>query len=197
MNHRRLRACTALLCLAVALPSGCVRRERPAPPEEPRPIAVSLPVPPARGIPPVQPGLVTELERRGLEATQVKGGVLVYLPAVYQFAFDRSTIEAKTRAVLRDLATLLLDDLHAGRRIIVEGHADAIGDTDYNRELSSRRAEAVIVELVAAGVPRARLAKRALGEANPVAPNTHADGRDNPEGRAKNRRVALLIQDPS
>jgi outer membrane protein OmpA-like peptidoglycan-associated protein len=32
------------------------------------------------------------------------------------------------------------------------------------------------------------------GEAKPVAPNTHPDGSDNPEGRQKNRRVELTVK---
>lgn len=32
-----------------------------------------------------------------------------------------------------------------------------------------------------------------LGAANPVAPNANDDGSDNPEGRAKNRRVEIIV----
>jgi len=32
------------------------------------------------------------------------------------------------------------------------------------------------------------------GAANPVAPNSHPDGSDNPDGRALNRRVSLSFQ---
>lgn len=32
------------------------------------------------------------------------------------------------------------------------------------------------------------------GESRPIAPNTNPDGSDNPEGRAKNRRTELNVQ---
>ena len=34
---------------------------------------------------------------------------------------------------------------------------------------------------------------KGFGKANPVAPNTHPDGSDNPEDRARNRRVEIII----
>ncbi|WP_156462905.1 hypothetical protein [Methylobacterium sp. Leaf93] len=34
----------------------------------------------------------------------------------------------------------------------------------------------------------------AAGKTMPVAPNAHPDGRDNPAGRQRNRRVAFLIK---
>ncbi len=39
------------------------------------------------------------------------------------------------------------------------------------------------------GVPRSKMAVSSDGELNPVAPNTLPNGKDNPEGRALNRRV--------
>jgi outer membrane protein OmpA-like peptidoglycan-associated protein len=38
------------------------------------------------------------------------------------------------------------------------------------------------------------MATKGFGAAHPVAPNTHPDGSDNPEGRQQNRRVELLIK---
>ena len=32
------------------------------------------------------------------------------------------------------------------------------------------------------------------GESRPIAPNTNEDGSDNPEGRARNRRTELNVQ---
>ena len=58
---------------------------------------------------------------------------------------------------------------------------------------SKRRAEAVAHYLEKHGVARDRLTIVALGEDRPVAPNANLDGSDNPEGRAKNRRVDLTV----
>jgi outer membrane protein OmpA-like peptidoglycan-associated protein len=49
--------------------------------------------------------------------------------------------------------------------------------------------------LEAGGVAAARLSSRAYGKDRPLEPN-RVDGRDNPDGRARNRRVALVIENP-
>ena len=180
------------VALLATLASGCAPRPVAAPPSP----AVALPVPPPRAIPTSNPTLVRELTRRGLDAREVAEGVVVYLPTVYLFAFDRAEIEAAATSQLREIAAMVNEAPLAGRRIVVEGHADGVGGRDYNMELSERRADAVIAALVEAGVSRARLTRRAFGPDRPIEPNRRPDGGDNPEGRARNRRVALLIENP-
>ena len=72
---------------------------------------------------------------------------------------------------------------------------DAIGSQAYNQRLSQLRAESVADALVSAGVNRRRLHARGFGKSRPVAPNT-VHGRDDPQGRAKNRRVEVIIENP-
>jgi len=43
-----------------------------------------------------------------------------------------------------------------------------------------------------AQVPGATIATRGLGKTKPVAANTKPDGSDDPEGRARNRRVEIV-----
>ena len=81
-----------------------------------------------------------------------------------------------------------------GRRITLEGHADSIGTVAYNLDLSRRRAASVAQELVARGVVRDRLTVEGFGKQRPVSPNTTPDGKDNPAGRALNRRVEAVVQ---
>jgi len=81
----------------------------------------------------------------------------------------------------------------ATRRITLEGHTDAIGTEVYNLDLSRRRADGVAQELVARGVQRDRLSAEGFGKQRPVAPNTLPGGRDNPAGRALNRRVEAVL----
>ena len=76
--------------------------------------------------------------------------------------------------------------------IRVIGHTDSIGSDVANDALSLRRAEAVQAWLMQAGVPAAVITTEGMGRRQPVAPNTYPDGRDNPEGRARNRRVELI-----
>ncbi|MDF2483808.1 MAG: hypothetical protein K0R79_4165 [Stenotrophomonas indicatrix] len=77
----------------------------------------------------------------------------------------------------------------------VPGHTDSKGTDAYNQKLSERRATAVYNYLTKNGVDAGRLAGPiGYGESRPIAPNTNPDGSDNPEGRAKNRRTELNVQ---
>ncbi len=75
-------------------------------------------------------------------------------------------------------------------QVTIEGHTDSIGSDGYNLRLSERRAKAVKMYLVARGVEGSRLDTLGKGESEPVADNSK-DGKDNPEGRAMNRRAEL------
>jgi outer membrane protein OmpA-like peptidoglycan-associated protein len=176
---------------AAVLLSGCASKTKPT-----EPVPGNVPAAPARDVPAANRELVSEFTRRGIDAHEAEEGVVIYLPTVYLFAFNSAAVEAEARKQLQQIADLLNDQFLTGRRIIVEGHADAIGSDAYNRALSEKRAEAVIAELVASGVAQARLTKQAFGRERPLEPNKRPDGSDNPEGRARNRRVALIVENP-
>jgi outer membrane protein OmpA-like peptidoglycan-associated protein len=195
--HRLSHRLAALLLLSVALTAGaCAKKQKP--PEPAPPVEVNPPAPPPRPMPTaLNRKLLEEVKKTGLEAREVDEGVIIYLPTVFLFEFDKSVVSEDAKKQLHDVGKLLLSDVAANRHVVVEGHADAIGTRAYNRALSDRRAVAVIQELVAAGVKNARISKRVFGEDKPLEPNRRPDGTDNPEGRAKNRRVALLIENPT
>ena len=73
------------------------------------------------------------------------------------------------------------------QRVRVEGHTDNVGDSQYNRELSQRRAEAVSAWLVEHRIDRSRLQSAGVGEARPIDTNATEAGRHN------NRRVEFHI----
>jgi outer membrane protein OmpA-like peptidoglycan-associated protein len=76
----------------------------------------------------------------------------------------------------------------------IEGHTDALGTDEHNTELSRERAEAVVNWLVEeADVDPARLQAAGKGKTEPVAPDANPDGTDNPQGRAENRRVEIVL----
>jgi outer membrane protein OmpA-like peptidoglycan-associated protein len=131
---------------------------------------------------------------RGLDAREEGDGVVLYLPTVYLFAFGKSDVDAPAQTQLREIAALLVEPMLAGRTVTVEGHADGVGSRRYNQSLSEARARAVIAVLEAGGVARDRLHSRAYGKDRPLEPNRTAGGDDNPDGRARNRRVALVIE---
>ncbi|MGI8513954.1 MAG: OmpA family protein, partial [Acidimicrobiia bacterium] len=69
-----------------------------------------------------------------------------------------------------------------------DGHTDDQGPEDFNRDLSLRRAQAVLDYMVAAGLPAANLSPEGFGESRPIADN------GTEEGRAKNRRIEFTLE---
>ena len=104
------------------------------------------------------------------------------------FAFNSAEIEPAARPVLNQAAELLKEN--PGVDVRVEGHTDAIGSDEYNRELSVRRAEAVYRYLVNRGVDPERFTVEGFGKTRPIASN------DTESGRAQNRRVELIPSSP-
>jgi len=72
-------------------------------------------------------------------------------------------------------------------RVTVLGHTDASGSAQANTALSQERALNVVKALTSAGVNPGQLSAIAIGDAQPIAPNSTA------AGRALNRRVEFLI----
>ena len=102
------------------------------------------------------------------------------------FAFDSAELTAEDKAELDRLAEVLMRpelDFVAGE---IVGHTDSVGDAAFNMQLSKRRADAVASHLKSRGVVLGdRFATRGMGEDNPIADNSTADG------RAQNRRVTI------
>lgn len=109
------------------------------------------------------------------------------------FAYDKATLGADAKAVLAEAIEIL--QRHPALKVQVAGHTDSRGDASYNQALSERRAKAVYDYLVANGIDKARLiGPVGFGESRPIVPNQKPDGSDDPDGRAKNRRTELNIQ---
>jgi OOP family OmpA-OmpF porin len=86
--------------------------------------------------------------------------------------------------------------LRLGGPITIWGHSDSSGSDAANLIASRRRAEATRNYLLKKGIAADRISVIALGEARPVAPNRNLDGSDDPEGRARNRRVEIKVNVP-
>lgn len=137
--------------------------------------------------------LIEELKKRNLDVRETSRGVVVNLPDVL-FAFNKSDLTGDARAKIRDIAEVLESGRVQNRQVSIEGHTDSIGSDEYNQRLSERRAESVASALDREGVPQSRMQARGFGKKYPIAPNKNSDGSDNPEGRAKNRRVEVIIE---
>ena len=103
--------------------------------------------------------------------------------AVVHFDHNSADIAASYRALLAETAKGMSD---TPSPIVVSGHTDSTGTSEYNRNLSMNRAAAVKEYLVEhGGVSSGRITVKAYGEEMPVASN------DTDEGRAANRRVEI------
>ena len=108
------------------------------------------------------------------------------------FDFDKSNIRNADEAELKKAIDFVRK--YPGAKVELEGHTDSKGTEQYNQKLSERRAEAVRQYLIKEdAVDKAMISATGYGELRPVAPNETQDGKDNPEGRAENRRVEVLI----
>ncbi|MGI9236084.1 MAG: OmpA family protein [Woeseiaceae bacterium] len=106
--------------------------------------------------------------------------------ATVRFETNSATIDQGNEALLGQLAALAQS---CPGSLTVEGHTDSRGDADMNTALSLARASAVRDALAGLGVDAGRVTATGLGAAQPIADNTTA------EGRAKNRRIAIIINE--
>lgn len=107
------------------------------------------------------------------------------------FGFDSTDIKPEAAAELDKLVQLLIDNPEI--KIEMGSHTDSFGTSDYNIDLSRRRAESTTRYLISKGIAPDRLTAKGYGETEPIAPNSNPDGTDNPEGRDKNRRTEFKI----
>ncbi|MHA7855181.1 OmpA family protein [Marinobacter shengliensis] len=104
-----------------------------------------------------------------------------------QFPTNSSVIDATFDNEIRRVADFMAE--YPETTVEIAGHSDSIGDAEYNRFLSQRRAEAVANRLTTVlGVDPDRVSAMGYGEAEPIASN------DTAAGRAQNRRVEARIQ---
>jgi OOP family OmpA-OmpF porin len=101
-----------------------------------------------------------------------------------QFEYDSATLTHKSTGQLIELGKALADERLASESFVIEGHADAHGDDQYNKELSLRRARTVKSYLSTnMGITEDRLKAVGMGEEKPRT--------DDPYD-AENRRVDVV-----
>lgn len=122
-----------------------------------------------------QQEIYTALQRDGSVA--ISGGIL--------FAFDSAQINPEAETIVAKIAGMMQQ--HPTLELAVVGYTDNTGDFNYNLNLSKRRAEAIVNQLVKEGVSKDRLAGVGVGPLNPIASNSTE------QGRAENRRVELVL----
>jgi peptidoglycan-associated lipoprotein len=173
MQQARKPAITlaALIPLAVACASPPARpanqaradrpEDRPAPEAPPRDTQVTLAIDPAIR------------DACGLNASEA------------YFAFDSAAVTQSDARVLEKLARCFIDGAMATRNMILVGHADPRGDSDYNLLLGGRRADTVERFLAGKGLDEERVSTTSRGE---------YDARGSEESSwAKDRKVEVLL----
>jgi len=133
--------------------------------------------------------VLDSLVRNGqVRVTQSNRGISVEINASVLFDSGQAQLRAQSGRVLQEVGAVLA---HAQQGIQVEGHSDdaPISTSQFpsNWELSAARASSVVRLFAASGVAEARLSVVGYGPNRPVTSN------DTPEGRARNRRVTVLI----
>lgn len=133
-------------------------------------------------------------EVKGLEVTEVEGGVRYTLSADILFDFDKATLRPKATQALEAMSADVRRRFTQAQ-FFVDGYTDSKGSDSYNLKLSLRRAAAVKEYLTEqARFQASSVTTEGRGETNPVAPNETPDGKDDPDGRQKNRRVEILVK---
>jgi peptidoglycan-associated lipoprotein len=168
------KAGLALLSLTLVA-AGC-RRNPPetvtTPPQAPPP-ASTQPVAAAPAPPPANNNAALEAQIRGT------------LEQMVLFDYDSSNIRSDSRQILDGKVPLLRQ--YNGFSIVIEGHADERGSTEYNLALGNRRAAAVVDYLVGFGLSADRFRTFSYGEERPL-----AQGSDE-SAWSRNRRAEFRV----
>ena len=103
------------------------------------------------------------------------------------FGFDQYSIRDEAVSVLEKNAEML-NDLYKDSDVLIEGHCDERGTTDYNVELGKRRAQAVKDYLIDLGVNESRIQITSYGKEKPFCQESK------PECWKQNRRGHFVLQ---
>lgn len=127
------------------------------------------------------------LEALGDDDGQAQALVTALNLQIINFKTNSTDIPSPNQAVL-DKAAVLLGQMPTVRLKIV-GHTDNAGTADYNKKLSTERAQAVSDYFVAKGLAKERFLVVGAGFDEPIASNA------NEQGRFRNRRIEFVLLD--
>ncbi|MGB0371743.1 MAG: OmpA family protein [Opitutales bacterium] len=123
------------------------------------------------------------LSGRGGSYVDPDGGIRNLVPSVF-FDYDQSFIREDQRSSLTETISYLNSNVSA--TILVEGHCDFKGTTEYNLALGDRRAASVRDFLVDSGIDSSRVSVVSKGDLEAVQDGTDAQ-------RAEDRRADIII----
>lgn len=132
------------------------------------------------------PICINEIEKPEDKKLEIRAENVV---SVY-FDFDKSLLAGRSIEIMDSIYNVLADDKTI--TIQISGYTDGLGSDEYNRKLSDKRAKACSNYLLKKGIELSRITFVSFGECCPVEMEI-IDGRDNPDGRTKNRRALINI----
>ena len=121
----------------------------------------------------------------GVTVTRKGEDIVLNMPGNITFRTGSADLNAQFFKVLDGVAQVAKK--YDKTIIEIAGHTDNVGGTDFNRQLSQRRASAVAQYLMSKGVSEPRIMTAAGGEEHPIASNSTE------QGRAANRRVEVTL----
>jgi OmpA-OmpF porin, OOP family len=119
-----------------------------------------------------------------------KVDTVIVLSNVY-FEFNKDKFKLESTAALDEVVAYM--NKYPNMEVEISGHTDNLGDDDFNMDLSQRRAQSCVNYILEKGIAKERIVAIGYGETKPVEPNQLSNGRDNPDGRAKNRRIEFKV----
>jgi outer membrane protein OmpA-like peptidoglycan-associated protein len=119
-----------------------------------------------------------------LQTTDTPRGLVVNMADVL-FHTGKYALSQDAQLKLAKLSGII--QAHPGLNLEIEGHTDTTGSHDFNMKLSQQRADTVREFLISQGLSPAIITAKGMGEDNPVADNSTADG------RRQNRRVEIIV----
>ncbi len=165
MNYRNPLLLALMLCLSLALGTGCAKKNIDSAPGAEASAATS------------GQNAMTEAE---LAAKNLEQAKRVIMSEKIYFAFDSFSLSPESQDVLKRKADVLR--INPDLKVLIEGNTDERGTEEYNLALGERRAQAAYKYLVLLGVSTQQLETISYGEERP------ADPGHNEQAWANNRR---------
>ena len=129
--------------------------------------------------------LRNQLEGTGVSVSRVGDSIVLNMPSNITFDSDKSELKPQFYTTLNSVSAIFKE--YKQTLIDVVGHTDSSGTSEYNYDLSRRRAASVAQYLSAQQLDPRRFSVEGRGASDPIASNA------SPSGRAQNRRVEITI----
>jgi peptidoglycan-associated lipoprotein len=199
-----VRAISAILFLPITmlLFTGCGKKAVKGPEEAKITQSIATTRPAPRELPPTRPSTATPGEDQSSQLLALRGeDIPISEPPSLEFIdpsnedrqilrniyfdFDRSNIKPEFQPVMEGIAEWLNRNGH--KQLLIEGHCDERGTSEYNLALGERRSLSVRKYLVGLGISPDRLHTISYGEEKPAVP-----GHDE-TAWAENRRAEFKV----